>query len=131
MTESVLLSLIGGIAGTALAYASIQILVAFDVGNLPRVEQLTVDGRILLFTLLVSLGTGLLFGLAPSLAMARNRTSESLKEGGRGTEGSSPGHARMRHVLVVGEISEGRLGLTSKEVLAVGRRLADGLGPAS
>ncbi len=105
LTESVLLSLIGGMAGTALAYASIQILVAFDVGNLPRVEQLTVDGRILLFTLLVALGTGLLFGLAPALAIARNRTSASLKEGGRGTEGSSPGHARMRDVLVVGEIA--------------------------
>jgi putative ABC transport system permease protein len=105
LTESVLLSLIGGIAGTALAYGSIHTLVAFDVGNLPRVGQLAVYGRILIFTLLVSLGTGLVFGLAPALEIARHRTSEALKEGGRDAQGSSPGHARVRDVLVVGEIT--------------------------
>ena len=105
LTESVILSLIGALVGTAFAYAALRLLVTFDVGNLPRLQELALDGRILIFTLLVSLATGLLFGLAPALNAARGRTSEALKERGRGSDGAGPGRGRIRHLLVVGEIA--------------------------
>ncbi len=105
LTESVILSLIGALVGTAFAYVVLRLLVAFDVGNLPRLQELALDGRILIFTLFVSLATGLLFGLAPALNAARGHTSEALKEGGRGSHGVTPGRGRMRNLLVVGEIA--------------------------
>jgi putative ABC transport system permease protein len=103
LTESVLLSGLGGVAGCALAYLGIQVLRAANPGNLPRIGEVRLDGAVFAFLLLISLLTGILFGLAPALQSARADLSSTLKEGGRGTSGAS--RQRTRGVLVVSEIA--------------------------
>ncbi|HXM45821.1 MAG TPA: ABC transporter permease [Bryobacteraceae bacterium] len=103
LTESVLLSGLGGIGGLALAYLAIVFLRAANPGNLPRIADIHVDGAVLAFLLLISFLTGILFGLAPALQSARADLSSTLKEGGRGTTGGS--RQRTRAVLVVSEIA--------------------------
>ena len=103
LTESLLLALAGGAAGLALAFGAVRLLVAASAASFPRVAETRLDPGVLLFTLLVSLGTGILFGLAPALQAARQRTHDTLKEGGRGAAG---GHShRLRSALVVGELA--------------------------
>src|SRR5260370_1698961 len=106
VTESVLLSLLGGALGLALAYLALGLLpLASKV--LPRVEHIRVDTQVLFFTLVVSLATGALFGLLPALESSRNRKlSESLKEGGR-TAQPSRGSSRLRSGLVISEVGVG------------------------
>lgn len=103
MTESVLLSLIGGSLGLALAYFSLNLLpLARNI--LPRVQQIKLDVSVLLFTLIVSVLTGFLFGLMPALQNSRvKRLNDFLKEGGRTSE--SGGNSRMRRSLVITEIA--------------------------
>ena len=104
LTESMLLSLVGGAFGLALAWGLVRLLVAASPGQLPRVQEITLDLRVLLFTLGVSLLTGLLFGLAPALAATRHSLGHFLKEAGRGgAEGLA--HNRLRGVLVVTEVA--------------------------
>ncbi|HUE24166.1 MAG TPA: ABC transporter permease [Bryobacteraceae bacterium] len=103
LTESVLLSGLGGIGGLALAYLGIVFLRAANPGNLPRITDIHVDGTVLAFLLLISLLTGILFGLAPALQSARADLSSTLKEGGRGTTGGL--RQRTRSVLIVSEIA--------------------------
>jgi putative ABC transport system permease protein len=103
LTESVLLSGLGGLGGLALAYLGIVFLRAANPGNLPRIADVHVDGAVLAFTLLISVLTGILFGLAPALQSARADLSSTLKEGGRTTAGA--GRQRTRAVLVVSEIA--------------------------
>jgi predicted permease len=102
LTESVLLSLAGGIAGLALAWWGTRAVLAAVPGGLPRTETIGVDGRVLAFTLGVSLLTGVLFGLAPALQVSATVLHDTLKEGSRG---SSAGHRRVRSVLVVAEVA--------------------------
>jgi len=104
VTESVLLSLLGGALGLALAYLALGLLpLASKV--LPRVEHIRVDTQVLFFTLVVSLATGALFGLLPALESSRNKKlSESLKEGGR-TAQPSRGSSRLRSGLVISEVA--------------------------
>lgn len=104
LTESLLLALTGGALGLALAAGLVRLLVAVSPQVLPRVEEISLDLRVLTFTLGVSLFTGLLFGLAPSLAAARQSLGEFLKEGGRGST-SGIVHNRLRSLLVVGEVA--------------------------
>ena len=104
LTESVLLSLLGGVAGALLALWGVDALVALSPGNIPRAAEIGIDARVLLFTLAVSLATGVVFGLAPALQSSRPDLSESLKEGGRGGAGS-PGRQRVRSALVVAEVA--------------------------
>ena len=103
LTESVLLALAGGVAGLALAAAALRLLIAASATSFPRVAETRMDLGVLLFTLLVSLGTGILFGLAPAFHCALHAVYESLKEGGRGTPGA--GSQRLRAALVVGELA--------------------------
>ena len=103
LTESVLLAVLGGAAGLALAWGSIELVRAWNPGNLPLIDSVRLDGRALAFTLLVSMLTGVLFGLAPALESARADLSSTLKEGGRAGAGRTRGRARA--VLVVSEIS--------------------------
>ena len=104
LTESMLLSLVGGVLGLALAWGLVRLLVAASPEQLPRVQEIALDLRVLLFTFGVSLLTGLLFGLAPALAATRHSLGHFLKEAGRGgAEGLA--HNRLRGVLVVTEVA--------------------------
>ncbi|HEY7509553.1 MAG TPA: ABC transporter permease, partial [Vicinamibacteria bacterium] len=103
LTESVLLSLAGGLLGVALAYAGVRGLVATLPPNVPRADEIRVDAVVLAFTALLALATGLLFGLAPAWRASRPDVQDALREGGRGTPG--PAHHRTRNALVVGQVS--------------------------
>jgi predicted permease len=103
LTESLLLSVLGGLAGLAVAYWGRNALWSFRppfLGN--AAIDLSFDTRVLLFTTVVTVVTGVLFGLAPAIRISRANLSEMLKIGGR--SGSSLAHARMRSLLVVAEI---------------------------
>jgi putative ABC transport system permease protein len=104
LTESVLLGLIGGAAGLALAWGAIELIRVWNPGNLPLIDSVRLDAGPLCFMVLISMFTGVLFGLAPALECARADLNATLKEGGRG---GGPGHARcrVRAALVVAEIA--------------------------
>lgn len=104
LTESVLLSMIGGAVGLLLAKWGIDLLIALKPANLPRLAEIGIDMRVLAFTLSVSVATGLVFGLLPSLSATRLNLIEALKEGGRGATGGAASH-RVRSFLVVSEIA--------------------------
>jgi predicted permease len=104
LTESVLLSLIGGAVGLLIAYASIRGLVAMNPGNIPGIKDLAIDGRVVLFTLVMSLVTGVVFGLVPALQISRENLHVTLKEGGRSGTADRSGQM-VRRVLVVSEIA--------------------------
>lgn len=104
LTESVLLALLGGALGTGLAWLGLRLLVGINPANIPRLDAIRIDGRVLGFTLLVSLLTGLVFGLVPALQASRPDLNEALKEGARGSTGSI-GRRRVRSVLVVTEVA--------------------------
>lgn len=100
LTESVVLSLLGGAAGVALAFWMTRALVALAPERTPRLQEVGVDGPVLLFTLAVSLITGLLFGLAPALKASRPDLGSVLKEGARGSKGRPAAFARSLLVVV-------------------------------
>jgi putative ABC transport system permease protein len=102
ITESVLLAIMGGALGALLASFGVDLLVIFSQDTLPRTVTVRVDGTVLLFTFLISLATGLLFGLAPAFRTLQVNLIESLKEGVRGA-GESTLRNRTRNVLVVVE----------------------------
>ena len=104
LTESLLVSVAGGAVGLLLAYAGVRALVALDVGNLPRSDEIGIDATVTLFTLLVSLFAGVLFGLAPAIHTATPNLHGALKEGGRGTTADRGSHA-LRRSLVVTEVA--------------------------
>ncbi|MES1242474.1 MAG: ABC transporter permease [Acidobacteriota bacterium] len=101
LTESVVLALLGGLAGVGLAVWATRALVALAPDRTPRLHEVGVDGSVLLFTLAVSVVTGLLFGLAPALRASQPDLGAVLKEGARGSKGRPA--ARARNVLVVAE----------------------------
>ena len=104
LTESMLLSLISGILGLLVAIWGIDLLVALSPTDLPRVKEVTIDLRVLGFTLAVSVLTGILFGLLPALQASRPNLNERLKAGGRSAT-SGVFRQRLRGVLVVAEIA--------------------------
>ncbi|MCI0489538.1 MAG: ABC transporter permease [Blastocatellia bacterium] len=104
LTESALLAFVGGAAGLLLAVWGTDLLKWLSPKDLPRVEEIRLDWRVLGFTLLVSLLTGLIFGLAPALRAAKIDLNETLKEGGRsGSE--SIRRNRFRSALIISEIA--------------------------
>ena len=105
LTESLLLSLLGGAAGFLLALWGSRPLLALNPGNIPRLDEAGMDLRVFGFTLLISLLTGLLFGLAPALLGTRTDLTLSLKEGGRGGM-SGLGQHRLRRLLLVAQVCQ-------------------------
>ena len=102
LVESVMLAGIGGLVGLALAAGGVRLLIACAPGDLPRVEQVTIDGQVLAFTLGVSMLTGLIFGLVPAWQSARPAMGD-LKSG-RGTTGHRH-QARLRDLLIASELA--------------------------
>jgi putative ABC transport system permease protein len=105
LTESVILSLIGGVLGMLIAMWGVPVLTGISASSIPRVEEVSVSFGALLFTVIVSLATGVLFGIAPALKSSAHVT-EHLKDGRRGAIGSGgPMHQRLLNLLVVAEVS--------------------------
>ena len=108
LTESVLLSLAGGALGLVLGMVGVRALLAINPGNIPRIGEhgaaVTLDWRVLAFTLAVALLTGILFGLIPALEATRSDLSATLKESG-GRTGTSFRQNKARSVLVVSEMA--------------------------
>ncbi|MFP5286790.1 MAG: ABC transporter permease, partial [Thermoanaerobaculia bacterium] len=104
LTESVVLALLGGALGLLLAFLGVRGIVAANLDSLPRVDEIGLDSRALLFTLGVSVLTGLLFGLAPALHARAGALFESLKEGGQRTTAGS-GRQVLRRTLVILEVA--------------------------
>ena len=108
LTESVLLALVGGTAGLLVAQASLYAVRTMNPGNIPRLEDIALNGTVLWFTFGVSLATGILFGLAPVWRATHLDLNKSLKAGGR--SGQSDGGLRLRRhrlrgLLVVSEVT--------------------------
>ena len=104
MTESMLLSLIGGAAGIAAAMGTLGFILRFVPSNIPRLNEVRIDWVVLAFALLISILTGLVFGLAPAFHSARVTLSSAIREGGRGS-GYSRKTGRLRDVLIVSELA--------------------------
>jgi len=104
LTESVLLALAGGVFGVFIAWAGVKLLpVVIDPRSLPRFAEITVNEPVLLYAIIVSLLTGVLFGLAPAITSGSADLTCALKEGGRGTSG--PSKQRTRSILTVAEVA--------------------------
>jgi putative ABC transport system permease protein len=104
LTESILLSAAGGALGFVLAYWSVTPLLHFAPANVPRLADTSIDIRVLLFTLAMSVATGVLFGLAPAFQASRQELSGTLKETGASVT-SSRSRQRLRTVLLVSEVA--------------------------
>jgi putative ABC transport system permease protein len=104
LTESVLISIAGGAVGVVIAWWGTSLLVALKPENLPRLQEIGVDSRVLLFTFGLSLLTGVIFGLLPAWTASRAGVSESLKEGGRSAS-AGRAHQRVRSTFVVVELA--------------------------
>jgi putative ABC transport system permease protein len=104
LTESVLLATIGGAAGLALAWGGIEMIRISNPGNLPLVDMVRLDGGAFAYIAAVSMITGILFGLAPALEIARTDVNSTLKDGGR-SGGTGQNTRRLRACLVVSEIA--------------------------
>ncbi len=109
LTESSLLALLGGALGLLLAYGIVQGLIAFNPPNVPRLAQISLDGRVLAFTFITTLVVGLLFGLAPALHASKTDVNQALKEGFVQSTGwrwlprFGPQSFGLREALVVGQ----------------------------
>ena len=103
LTESIVLSLLGGLTGLLIAYGGLRWLVSTLPTSIPRTEEIRLDSSVLLFTVATSMLMGLLFGIVPAWKVSLTNLHDTLKEGGRGTLGG--GHHRLRSALAVTEIS--------------------------
>jgi putative ABC transport system permease protein len=103
LVESVILGLGGGIAGLGLTLAGIRALLAMAPPNLPRLAEVSLDPRVSLFAIALSLGTGLVVGLGPAWSASRSPTTDALRESRRTT--TSRGRRRLRSGLIVAEVS--------------------------
>lgn len=104
LTESLVLSLLGGIVGLGLGWWGTRMLIRLEPEDMLRVKDFGVDGQVLLYVVLVTTVSGLLFGIAPALWTARRAPAEALREGGRAGSGSRRLH-RWGNALVVGEVA--------------------------
>jgi putative ABC transport system permease protein len=103
-TESTMLALTGGAAGLLFAFWGLALIRRLLPDNFPRTEEIQVDWRVLGFTMVASVLTGLLFGLAPALQISRPEIQDTIRESGRGTAGSLR-RSRFRQALIVAEVA--------------------------
>jgi predicted permease len=104
LIESVVTSFLGGILGIVLGYIGIPLLMTISPAGLPRAKDVSMDARVLLFTVVISLVTGILFGLVPSLGASKTDLQDALREGGREDSEGGRGN-RVRRMLVVAELA--------------------------
>src|SRR5262249_31574413 len=104
LTESTLLSVAGGVAGIATAVGTLGFILRFVPSNVPRLNEVRIDWEVLAFALLISILTGLVFGLAPALHSAKLALSSAIREGSR-RSGYSTMTGRLRDVLIVSELA--------------------------
>ena len=104
LTESVLLSLLGGVAGVLFAVGGLRVLRAVAPSDLPRMNDVAVNGTVLLVTSIVTLATGMIFGLVPAMQSSRTRLSETLRDGGRGGTSGRAGQ-RLRRTIVAAQLA--------------------------
>ena len=116
LMESVTLSLAGGAAGVALAYALLHASVRLMPLDVPRIEGASIDGRVLLFDLFLSLITGLLFGALPAWRLARSAAAQALREGSRSVAGGR-GQNRVHNALVIAQTAIGLVLLVGSGLL--------------
>jgi putative ABC transport system permease protein len=104
LTESVLLAVLGGVFGLGLSWLATKYLATLGDNNLPQGVPITMDVRVLLFMVGISVLTGIAFGIFPALRLSRTNVNQTLRDEGRGSTG---GHSRMqmRGLLVVGEVA--------------------------
>jgi putative ABC transport system permease protein len=103
LTEGLVLALAGGLLGASFACIGIAVIRKFSLASIPRFDQVTVDYTVLLFTVLLSALTALLFGLLPAIRLSRSNLLGSLKSGGRALAGGK--RANLRNILVVSEVA--------------------------
>ena len=103
LAESLLISSLGGALGALLAIGGVRVLVSLLPPGFPRTDAIHVNGFVFAFTVLVTVATGLFFGIVPAVQASRTDPSQGLHEGGRGSSGSAH-QTRLRAVLVVGEV---------------------------
>jgi putative ABC transport system permease protein len=104
VTEGILLAFCGGLLGVALSYAGVRLVQLTNAGGIPRADEITMDWRVLAFTLVTSLVTGVLFGLAPLAPLFMSGISESLKDTA-GSTTAAAGAQFFRRALVAGELA--------------------------
>src|SRR5687768_7766620 len=108
LTEAILLSALGGALGLLLTLAAVKVLGQFGSAKIPRLDEIGIDGRVLAFTFVTALVTGVVFGLVPALRASRLDLNDVLREGGRGAVGGSAfglGHNQLRKLLIAAEIA--------------------------
>lgn len=115
LTESMLLAVVGGLLGFAFTFLCVPLLVHQLPADLPRTSEIAVDGRVLGFTSVISLITGIVFGLVPLFQARRVSANDSLKQSGRGF---AMGQSRLRSALIVGQVAMALVLLTGAGLMA-------------
>src|SRR5262249_13018599 len=104
LTESIGVSIFGGVAGILLANLGVQAFLRWNPGGIPRLDGIGIDLRILLFALALSVCTGVVFGFIPAMHATRRNTTDAIKDSSTATTGSH-GSKRLRSLLVIAEIA--------------------------
>lgn len=122
LTESLVLSLAGGALGLGVARYGLAALLALSAGQLPRADEITLDGTVVLFTLALAIATGILSGILPAWRASDARGTLALREGGRSVAGH--GHRQWRRALIVAEVAVSMMlvvgaGLMARSFLAL------------
>ena len=128
LTESVLLSMIAGALGLGLSYAAIRSLISFTQNNLPPGIPITMDSRVVGFTIAVSILTGVIFGIFPALQLSRTNMNETLRDEGRGSTGGRS-RIQLKNLLVVGQVAVSLVLLISAGLLVRSFRYLLGVDP--
>lgn len=114
LTETLVIAGLGAALGIGLAAAAANVLLAFAPDNIPRIAEASLNGRVVAFATLVSLGTGVLFGLIPALSLSRTDLAQSLQS----TRGALEGRSRLQALVVTGELTLATVLLVSGALLS-------------